>query len=115
MLKDGNPGAFTDKIEKRTAACMTAVVDDNHRFNRRIVERIYQVDQLLVWIVCRYKHAILAGRPVLHVTFAFDSEGVLQNFFYSEPIEPDNRKTVGIESPERITALFSQNQAVFIG
>ena len=114
MLKDGNPGTFTDNIEKRTAACMTAVVDDNHRFNRRIVERIYQVDQLLIRIVCRYKYAVLTGRPVLHVTFVFDSEGVLQNF-YSEPIEPDNRKTAGIESAGRITALFSQNQAVFIG
>ena len=82
MLKDGNPGAFADHIEKRTAACMTAVVDDNHRFNRRIVKRIYQVDQLLIRIVCRYKHAILTGRPVLHVTFAFDSWGVLQNLFF---------------------------------
>ena len=82
MLKDGDPGTFTDHIEKRTAACMTAVVDDNHRFNRRIVERIYQVDQLLIRIVCRYKYAILAGRPVLHVTFAVDSEGVLQNFIF---------------------------------
>ena len=36
-------------------------------------------------------------------------------FFYSEPITPDNRKTVEIESLGRITALFSQNQAVFKG